>query len=68
MENANISGMKGEQISETDYETALVLEREPGISDISEDQKACALFLVVSFTIGASVTTCRLACNSHIFF
>ena len=29
-----------------------MLESEPGINDISEAQKACALFLVISFTRG----------------
>lgn len=35
-----------------------MLEKEPGDSDISDDQKACAYFLVIAFTTGASVTTC----------
>lgn len=36
-------------------------------SDISEDQKVCALFLVTSFILGASLTTCQLAWISQIF-
>ena len=44
-----------------------MLEGEPGDSDISEDQRASSLFLVISFAIGALVTLCQLACTSQIF-
>lgn len=48
--------MANKSVKQIRRQPAFVLEGEPGDSDIS-DQKAL-YFLVISFTIGASFTTC----------
>lgn len=65
--NASISRVNRKEVNGTDQGTALLLEGEPGDSNISEDEKACAFFLGASLTTGASVTTCQLASISQNF-